>query len=149
MLDALLAALGRGVFLQERDDLRQGRSGAEDARHAHLQQLRHVALRDDPADEDADIFQSRLPEKLQDARHERHVCAAEDAQSEPVRVFVGNGSHDRFGSLPQAGVNDLHSGIAQGAGDDFDAAVVAVEADLGENDTNGSVIGHFATQGNR
>jgi len=29
-------------------------------------------------------------------------------------------------------VNDLHAGVAKGAGDDFGAAVVAVEAGLGD-----------------
>ncbi len=32
----------------------------------------------------------------------------------------------------QSRVNDVHAGIAQGAGDDLDAAVVAVQTDFGE-----------------
>jgi len=34
--------------------------------------------------------------------------------------------------LAEAGVDDLHAGVAEGAGDDFGATVVAVEAGLGD-----------------
>jgi hypothetical protein len=36
----------------------------------------------------------------------------------------------------QAGVDDVHAGITQSAGDDFDATIVAIEADLGEQDAD-------------
>jgi hypothetical protein len=44
--------------------------------------------------------------------------------------------------LPQAGVDNFHSGIAQGAGNDFRAAVVAIEAGLGNQDADFAVRGH-------
>ena len=40
------------------------------------------------------------------------------------------------GRLVQAGVDDLHAGVAQRAGDDLGAAVVTVEAGLRDHDTN-------------
>ena len=49
-------------------------------------------------------------------------------------VFVGDGPHDGFGRLPQASVDDVHAGVAQGPRHDLDAAIVAVEADLGDQD---------------
>ena len=61
----------------------------------------------------------------------------QELQAEPVGVLVGDGADDGLGRLPQAGVDDVHAGVAQGAGDDLDAAVVAVEADLGEDDADG------------
>ena len=63
-------------------------------------------------------------------------------EAEPVGVLVGDGADDRLGRLPQPGVNDVHAGVAQGAGHDFDAAVVAVEADLGKHDANWRSGGH-------
>ena len=38
------------------------------------------------------------------------------------------------GRLVQAGVDDLHAGVPQGAGDDLGAAVVPVQAGLGDDD---------------
>src|SRR5262249_35138142 len=70
------------------------------------------------------------------AGHQRHVCPGEEAESEPVGVLVGGGADDGLRRLPQPGVDDVEAGVAQGAGDDLDAAVVAVEADLGEDDAN-------------
>ena len=72
---------------------------------------------------------------LQDARHQRHVRAAQQADAQPVGVLVGHGAHDRFGRLPQPGVDDVKARVAQGPRHDLDAAIVAVEADLGEHDS--------------
>jgi hypothetical protein len=41
----------------------------------------------------------------------------------------------------EAGVHDLEPGIAKGAGDHFCAAIVTVEARLGDEDTNLAAIG--------
>jgi len=121
---------------QEGDDVRQRRAGAEDVGHAHFEEFRDVGFRDDAADEDADVAEAGVAEELEDARGEGHVGAAEDAEAEPVGVLVGDGADDGLRRLPQAGVDDVHPGVAQGAGHDLDAAVVAVEADLGEHDAD-------------
>jgi hypothetical protein len=34
--------------------------------------------------------------------------------------------------LPKTGVDDFHTGVAQCSGNDLDAAVVTIEADLGQ-----------------
>ncbi len=49
---------------------------------------------------------------------------------------------DHFGSLAQAGVDDFHSGVAQCARDDLGAAIMAVEAGLGDEYANLAVCGH-------
>ena len=46
------------------------------------------------------------------------------------------------GCLEQPGVDHLVAGVAQDAGDDFDAAVVAVEADLGDQDPLAAIRPH-------
>ena len=62
-------------------------------------------------------------------------------QADGVSVlFLGSG-HDRRGGLAQAEIDDLHAGVAQDAGDDLDAAVVAVEAELRQHDANGRLPG--------
>ena len=64
-----------------------------------------------------------------------------DAGLDHVGVLVGHGADHRLGGLPQAGVDDVQTGVAQGAGHDLDAAVVAVEADLGKHDADWSRLG--------
>ena len=83
------------------------------------------------------MLQAGFAEQLQDARHQRHVGAAEDAEAEPVGVLVGDGADHGLGRLPQAGVDDVHAGVAQGPGHDLDAAIMAVEPDLGQHDADG------------
>ena len=60
--------------------------------------------------------------------------AGEHRQPDRVDVFVDGRGGDGVGRLEQAGVDDFVAGVAQDAGDDFDAAVVTVEADLGDQD---------------
>src|SRR5262249_10594502 len=66
----------------------------------------------------------------------------EDAEPEPVSVLVGCRTHDGLRRLPQPGVDDVHAGIAQGAGHDLDATVMAVQADLCQHDADGNGHGH-------
>ncbi len=57
---------------------------------------------------------------------------AEHADADDVHVLVPRRADDGFWGLPEARVDDLHAGVTQRAGDDLDAAVVTVEADLGQ-----------------
>ena len=52
------------------------------------------------------------------------------------RVLLDHGLDDLLGRLVQAGVDHLHAGVAQRAGDDLGAAVVPVEAGLGHDDAD-------------
>ena len=62
------------------------------------------------------------------ARDDDVVCAGEDGETDAVDVFLDGSGDDHFGGLAKAGVDDLHAGITQSTGDDFGAAIVAVEA---------------------
>ena len=62
---------------------------------------------------------------------ERHVRSGKHRQPDDVHVFLQCGSDDLFGSLTQAGIDDLETGIAKSAGNDFRAAIVSVETGLG------------------
>ena len=64
--------------------------------------------------------------------------AGEDGETDDVDVFLdGRGSH-LLGGLPETGVDDFHPGVAQGTRDDLGAAIVAVEAGLGDEDSEWS-----------
>ena len=82
-----------------------------------------------------------VAQRLHDAREELHVRAGEDAQADDVDVLLQRGLGDHLRRLADAGVDDLHAGVAQGARDDLRAAVVAVEPGLGDEDAD-LVVSH-------
>ena len=71
------------------------------------------------------------------------MCSGEDAEADAVDVFLNRGVDDHLRRLAKTGVNDFHTGVAESAGDDFGAAIVAVESGLGYEDANwGGCCGH-------
>ena len=67
------------------------------------------------------------------------MCAPrQDREADDVDVLLHGGAGDHLGRLVQAGVDDLHARVAQRGGDDLGAAVVAVEAGLGDEHANGT-----------
>ena len=81
---------------------------------------------------------SRSREQLDDPGEQRHVRAGQHRQPDRVGVLLDGGLDDLLRRLVQAGVDDLHPGVAQRPGDDLGAAVVTVEAGLGDHDADGS-----------
>ncbi|MDC4227686.1 MAG: hypothetical protein MPW15_26525 [Candidatus Manganitrophus sp.] len=55
-----------------------------------------------------------------------------DREADGVGILLNRGGDDFGGGVVQTEVDHLVPAVAQGARDDFDPAVVAVEADLGE-----------------
>src|SRR6266702_1573202 len=84
------------------------RARREHLRDAEFGQLRDVLVRDDPAAEHHDV----------------------------VGAPVGEQLDDLLRRLAQAGVDDLDPGVAQGTRHHLDAPVVAVEARLGDHNTD-------------
>ena len=68
--------------------------------------------------------------------------AGKNGEADAVNVFLQRGIHDHLRSLPQAGVDDFHAGIAQRAGNDFGAAVMAVEPRLGHQHADFALLRH-------
>ena len=79
-------------------------------------------------------------EHVQDARHQRHVGAAQQADAQPIGVLVGHGADDGLGRLPQPGIDHVKAGVAQGPRDDFHAAIVAIQAHFGQHDPQRRLI---------
>ena len=79
-----------------------------------------------------------VAQQLEHAREQRHVRAAQDRQADDVDVLLHRGGGDHLGRLVQAGVDDFHPGVAQRGGDDLGAAIVAVEAGLRYQNTDGT-----------
>ena len=95
-----------------------------------LADRQHVGFRNDAADHDANVLQTSLVEKMQNARHQCHVGAAEKTETEPIGIFIGNGPHNGFGRLPQPDIDNFHAGIAKCPGHDLDTTAVTIKAYL-------------------
>ena len=74
--------------------------------------------------------------KVHELRADGVVRAGEDREADDVDVFLDGGGGDHLGRLAQAGVDHFHAGVAQRARDDLGAAVVAVQAGLGNQHSN-------------
>src|SRR5712692_9496457 len=120
-----------GAAADKFDDFLRGCSGEEHGSDAGLFQSRDVGLGDDAADQHGDLLHPLLAEQLHQLRAEGVVRAGEDREPDDVHIFLrcGRGYHLR--GLAQTGVNHFHPGVAQRAGDNLSAAVVAVQPRLG------------------
>ena len=92
------------------------------------------------AENEKNIFGLLVTEELGDAGDDDVVGAREDGEADAVYVFLDGGSDDHLRGLTEASVDHLHAGVAEGAGDDFCAAVVAVEAGFGDEDADGGLV---------
>src|SRR5690606_16997361 len=116
-------------------------TGAEQAADAHPAQLLHVFLRDDPAARDEHVVRTLLAQELEHAREQRHVRTGQHGERDDVHVLLHGGARDHLGRLVQPRVDYFEAGIAERAGDNHCATVVAVEARLRNQHTNLS-FGH-------
>src|SRR3954447_4721366 len=126
---------------------RPGRSsGAEDLGDPHALEVRGVLVRNRPADKEQHVPHLVLAQHLAQLLGVLHVRTREAREPEHGRVLVDHGAQDRLGGLEDAGVDDLHPGVAQRARHDLGAAVVTVEARLRDDDfyRHGSL--HYAPQ---
>src|SRR5205823_3833711 len=122
--------------LEEGDDFAERRTGAEHDLDAGLLELGEVFLRNDPAARDEDVARLPFLEELHDLREQGHVSAAEAREADRVDVLLDRGLDDVLRRLPEPGVDDLHAGIAQRAGDDLGPTVVAVESRFRDQDAD-------------
>src|SRR5579885_353255 len=114
----------------------RGRSRQKDFRDARLLQARNIRFGNNPADENRDVVHAFFAEKLHKLRAERVVSAGEDGETDDVHVLLSGGGGDHLGGLAEAGVNDLHAGVAKSASDDLVPALVAVEPRFGNAHPN-------------
>ena len=113
-----------------------GAPGVKTAATPLLLQLLGVLGRNRPAEHDQHVLGTVLAQPVEDARDERHVRAREDRDADRVRVLLDRGLDDLLRCLVEAGVDHLHTRVAERPGDDLGAAVVSVEAGLGDDHAN-------------
>jgi hypothetical protein len=94
----------------------------------------------DAADDHRDV-RSLGPQRFDDQRGQGQVRSRQHREADDVDVFLDGRDRHGLGRLEESGVDDLHAGVAQEARHDLDAAVVPVEADLGDEHPNGHSVG--------
>src|SRR5262249_26242987 len=92
----------------------------------------HVLVRHDTSCYHDDIIGTFPPEFSKNLRKYGHLDAGQEAHTEHVDIFLDGGGHDFIGRPMKARVDDVHAGVAQRPRNNFDAAIVAVEPNLGE-----------------
>ncbi len=118
--------------MDEVDDVLRGSAGEEDFGDAGLLQGGNVGFGDDAADKHSDVAHAAVAEHLHQLGAERVVGTGKNGEADYVDIFLGGRGGDHFWRLAQAGVDDFHAGVAESASDYFRAAIVAVEAGLGD-----------------
>jgi hypothetical protein len=121
--------------VDERNDVLGGRAGQEDFRDAGLFHGGNVGFGNDAADENGDVVHALFAQQVHELWADGIVRAGEDGEADDVNVLLDGGGGNHFGRLAEAGVDYLHACVAQGAGDDFGAAVVAIQARLGNQNS--------------
>lgn len=137
---------GRGAHVpaNEFDNSGGGRAGRKDLRHALAAQLAGVFAGDDAAENQQHIGEMPLPHEPQQTGHQGIMRATEDRESDAVHVFLQGGGDDHLGRLAQAGVDNFHARVAQGASHDASTAVVAVQAGFGHQNADAADSFHNA-----
>src|SRR5271155_1673758 len=126
----------------ELDDLRERSTRGKDLTHAERLEFARVVGRNRSAAEKHDVAGILRSQVLEDGRKECHVRAGEDRETDPVGVFLYGGLNHLLRGLKQAGVDHFHSGVTERASYDLRAAIVAVEAGLGHDDSKRAIIRH-------
>ena len=116
------------MFADEVFDISEARAYGEDAIHAYGGEIFFVALGDGASNEDEGFMPDlALFGGLHHGLHELLVSARKEANADDVGGLflctVGYG----FGGDPHAHIDDLHTGILEGSGDNFDATIMAIE----------------------
>src|SRR5829696_5287306 len=124
---------------QPLDDLAGGSARGEDLGDALLLEQDDVLAGDDAAAEHQHVVGAPLAEQLHHPGEQGHVGARVDREADGVGVLLDHRGHDLLGGLVQAGVDDLHAGVAQRPGHDLGPPVVPVQPRLGDHDPDASL----------
>src|SRR6266850_251349 len=130
------------ILTDKLDNLIHSGSGAKDGGHAGFLQRLNILFRDGAAQQQQYVIHFVAAQQFGHAWNNGVVRARQDRQADYVHVFLQRGVHYHLGSLPQAGVDHFHAGVAQSASYHFGAAIVAVEPGLGHQHTDFSLSRH-------
>ena len=119
------------MFADEGHSRVERRARAKDSSDSGCLERLDVLLRDCAAENNQDVGSLPFLKQRKDARNDDIVRAGQDAEPDAVHVLLDGGIDDHLRRLSQTGIDDLHAGVAKCSCDYFRAAVMAVEARLG------------------
>ena len=114
------------------DGVGSPRARQKNLANANRFQTRNVLRGNDAAREDRDVRGALLLEEPHDLGKEHIVRAGENREADGIDIFLHGRGDDLLRSLTQPGVDHFHARIAQRACDHLRAAIVTVEAGLGD-----------------
>src|SRR5580692_11470431 len=116
------------------------RAGREDRLGTGFFQRLVVLRRHDAADYDHDITAALFAQLGFQFRHQRQMRGGERGHAQNVHVVLDRLARGFGGGCEQRADVDVETEIGKGGGDDFLAAVVAVLADLGDQDARAAAF---------
>ncbi len=102
----------------------------QDTGNTGVEQRLEISIGDDSSDHDRNVGPF-FPEQRHHTRSQSHVCTREHGEPDHVDILVDRSGRHHLGRLSKSGVDDLHPGITQDAGNDFDPAIMSIESNLG------------------
>ena len=106
--------------------------------HAALDEQRFLVVGNDATDDDDDVAEPGLAQGAHEPGHDQ-VVGGQRRDADDVDVFLESELDDDLDRLPRRRVDHFHAGIAAGGSDDPATAVMAVEADLGDENSRAKI----------
>ena len=94
------------------DDLIARGAGTKYRADSRRQQRRLLVSRHDAAHDDPDMGKSRLPQRLDELRH-NEMIRGQRADAERIHVLFGSKLHDGGDRLPGRRIDHVHAGVSQ------------------------------------
>ena len=121
--------------LHKINDLFKGRAGCKDLLNSHLLESADVLLRNDSSTEDRDITRLVFLEEPEHLAEQGHMGCGVDGKTDGIHVFLERRAGDLFRSVVDAEIDHLHPSVPQSPSDNLNPAVVTVETDFGNQNT--------------
>ena len=121
--------------LHKFNDLFKGRARCKDLLNSHFLETADVLLRNDSSAEDRDITRLVFLEEPEHLAEQGHMGGGVDGKTDGIHIFLKRRAGDLFRSVVDAEIDHLHAGIPQPPSDDLNSAVVTVETDFGNQNT--------------
>jgi hypothetical protein len=117
------------------NDLFKGRARRKDLFDSHFLETADVLLRNDSPAKDRDIPRLVFLEESEHLAEQSHMGGGMHGKTDSIHIFLKCGAGDLFRSVVDAEIDHLHASIPQPPSDDLNSAVVTVETDFGNQNT--------------
>ena len=131
--------------MQEGDDLVHGGTGREYHSYPGLLKPLNIRFWNDPARDHQHVPGAPGAQLPNDRGEQLVVGAGEDGDADHIYVLVNGSGDDLRGGAVQPRVDHLKTGVPKATGDDLRAAIMAIEAGFGDQDTDAAI--HLLTPG--